>query len=218
MWLALKLIASGAFEAVLKALSAAFKWCSRDWTRFPFVMFFIAFNLLVWIKVPAIEAERDENLQLALAERNAHAATVENYRQAALQARREAEANAARVEAEQVAITEETIDDYETRLAAVRAHADRLRSRLAAPVDPGRADAVDLSRSGAAAGPAAPAAGDPEFPSARDLCPRGRICLTLAQALTASEDAIRCDALIDWTLRQSRLRFTPVEQPDGARP
>ena len=67
-----------------------------------------------------------------------------SVRAAAASARAADRANADRVAAEQRAINERTNDDYETRLAAARAHAERLR--LAAPAatgsGPGRTASV----------------------------------------------------------------------------
>lgn len=210
-WLALKMMLSGAFEAVLKAFSTALEWLLDDWRNAPLTFIGLGFAFLVFVKVPSIEDERDANLAGWIAERSDHAATAENYRQAARQAQAEAEANVVRVAAEQAAITEEVIDDYESRLAAVRARAERLRFTFAR-TDPGGADAPDLSGSGDAAGPAAPAPGDPRFPAAR-TCPDGFVCLTLYEALIATSQAIQLDVLIDWTLAQSQVRFNPIEVP-----
>ena len=55
------------------------------------------------------------------------ATTVANYRAAADQARAADEANSRRVALEQRTITERTSYDYETRLAAARAAAQRLQ-------------------------------------------------------------------------------------------
>ena len=65
--------------------------------------------------------------QLYRQQQSAFATTVANYRAAADQAHAADQANAARVAAEQTAINERTSDEYEARLAAARADAQRLR-------------------------------------------------------------------------------------------
>ena len=64
-------------------------------------------------------------------EQAAFAGTVANYRAAAETARAADQANVTRVAAEQRAINERTADDFEARLAAARAAADRLRRETA---------------------------------------------------------------------------------------
>src|SRR5438270_13709387 len=75
--------------------------------------------------------------QLYRQEQAAFATTVANYRSAADQARAADRANLQRIAAEQQIINERTANDYETRLAAARAAAQRLRLNLQATADSG---------------------------------------------------------------------------------
>ena len=125
-------------------------------------------------------------------ERSAHSATVAGYRAAAEQARRADAANAARVSAEQAAINHRSKHDYQSRIAAARAAAERLHGNQAAATDPGRGGAPPVPGVPTAAGGAAEAAGE--------------IGLSDAERLVATEQAIQLDALIDWVVAQSRVR------------
>ena len=124
--------------------------------------------------------------QLYQREQAAFAVTVASYRAAADQARAADRANAGRVAAEQGAITERTRNVFETRLAAARAAADRLRrgGEGAAAAGGGRAAPVP-GLSAAPRGPA-PAAGEDRLPD----------------ALAATEQAIQLDELIRWVKAQ----------------
>jgi hypothetical protein len=130
--------------------------------------------------------------ELLAGERAAHSATVANYRAAAEQARRADAENAARVKAEQAAINERTSNDFESRLAAARARADRLRGQSAT------AEADSGSR-GAAAVPGIPASAQgPSQASGEDGLPA-------RDALIATEQAIQLDELIKWVRAQSEV-------------
>jgi len=121
---------------------------------------------------------------------SALAGTVANYRAAADAARAADQANVERVTAEQRSINERTEHDYEARLAAARAVAERLRlESAAAPADPrpGRAAAVPSVANGP--GSADEAAGKDRLPQ--------------SDALLATEQAIQLDELIDWVKAQS---------------
>ena len=127
--------------------------------------------------------------QLYRAEAAAHAGTVANYRAAAEAARAAYKAAAQRVAAEQRAINERTADDYEARLAAARAAADRLRREGAAAADPGaRGNAPVPGLPAAPAGPAQAAGQD-----------------RLSDALIATEQAIQLDELIRWIRAQASV-------------
>jgi Tfp pilus assembly major pilin PilA len=134
--------------------------------------------------------------QLYQGERAAHQTTELNYRRAADQTRAADEANAERVAAEQRTISERTSHDYETRLADARARAadaaQRLRGEAAAaatdPRDRRTAAMPDLS---AAAG------GTPQAAGQDRLSPE--------DALTATEQAIQLDELIEWVKRQAAI-------------
>ena len=144
-----------------------------------------------WRKQSAAFEQRYRDEQATLA------ATTANYRAAAETARAADIANAARVTAEQHAITERTADAYEARLTAARAAAadiDAGRVRLDAQVgtDPGARRSPSMP--GLPAGPAraAQAAEQDRLP------PPDR--------LTATEQAIQLDELIKWVRAQSQVQ------------
>jgi hypothetical protein len=132
--------------------------------------------------------------QLYVAEHAAFAATVANYRAAADQARAADRANAARVAAEQRAINQRTDDDYQTRLAAARADAQRLRLQSAAPSNSGPLGNASVPGLSAAVRSAAQAAGQDR--------------LRQPDRLTATEQAIQLDELIKWVRRQHAVDVT----------
>jgi hypothetical protein len=129
--------------------------------------------------------------QQVVAAKAAHDATVANYRAAADRARRADAANAARVEGEQAAINERTSYDYESRLAAARASAGRLRPPAGAQADPRRGGAAPVPGLSAAAKGAAQAAGEERLPD--------------SDALIATEQAIQLDELIKWIRAQQAI-------------
>ena len=127
-------------------------------------------------------------------ERAAHGATVANYRAAAERARMQDAANAARVKAAQAQINQRSEDEYESRIAAARAAAERLRRDQAAAADPGRGRGPAVpGLSAAAAGPPQ-AAGEDRFPH--------------SERLIATEQAIQLDELIKWVRRQSEVEVS----------
>lgn len=213
MGLALKLLASGALDAVLRGLSAAAKWLLEDWRNAPMTLFGAGFFFLVFVKIPDLQADLADTADQLEDSQLAHLGTIANTIDAAAKAQADAEANVARVEAEQEAITDEVTRDLRSDLAAVSTRFDRLRARDAARTDPGRADPVGLPGAGAAPGRAAGAARDQDLRAAVALtaCPRGFVCLTIDQAQRASEDAHRHDRLIDWVIAQGAVRFNPEE-------
>jgi len=130
--------------------------------------------------------------QLYRSEQAAFAGTVANVRAATDLARAADLANARRVAADQRAINERTARDFEARLAAARAAADRLRSQSAvAAANSGAGRAANLSRLPAAPGGAAQAAGGDRLPA--------------PDALTATEQAIQLDELIKWVRAQAKV-------------
>jgi hypothetical protein len=125
-------------------------------------------------------------------EQAALAGTVANYRAAAEQARASDAANAKRAAAQQRAISERTSNDYEARLAAARALAQRLRGEIAVTAaDPGTGGAAPVPGLSAAAGGSHQAAGQDGFP--------------LAERQLATEQAIQLDELIKWVRRQAAV-------------
>lgn len=226
MWALAKLLFSGALEKALDALSAALKWVLSDWRNGPLVLFAAGFFWGLFITAPGLRADvaaADARTARALAEReatmDAFEQTVANYAAASAQAQAQAEANVARVAAAQAEITRETVDDYQSRLAVVRARADELRRSALRTTssDPGRAGAAGLPGPADPADRADPAPGDPRLPDARDRvwsCPPGFVCLTIDQAEIATAQAHQLDALIDYTLRQAAVPFTTEAHDD----
>jgi hypothetical protein len=130
--------------------------------------------------------------QLYAQEQAALAATVANYRAAADAARAADRANLARVAAEQRNINERTSDEFEARLDAARTLARRLRGEASSSAaDPGAGRAAPV--------PSLPApAGRPAEASVKDRLPH-------SDALTATEQAIQLDELIQWIRKQAAI-------------
>lgn len=160
----------------------------------------VTFTLLAMLTVQKVEAvhwkKQSENFEhLYQHEQAAFATTVANARTAADQARAADQANAARVSAEQHAITERTMNDFEDRLATARADAQRLRLQPKGPGDPGLGRNASMPGVPAAAGGAAQAARE-------DRLPQG-------DRLTATEQAIQLDELIKWVRKQAAVDNNP---------
>jgi len=117
--------------------------------------------------------------------------TVAGYRAAAAQAHAEDAANVARVKADQSAINERTEDEYQTRIAAARADAQRLRDEQAAAAD-----------SSARRGTPVPSLPAPAQEAAQAASEDG---LSDSDALTATEQAIQLDELIKWIRAQAAV-------------
>ena len=130
--------------------------------------------------------------QLYHGEQSALAGTVASYRAAAEQARAADEANARRVRAAQALINERTSDDYEARIAVARATAQRLR------VETASTSANSGRRSGAAVPSLPVATSGAASTTAQDG-------LSPEDALTATEQAIQLDELIEWIRRQHEV-------------
>lgn len=216
MWLGLKLLASGAADWVLRGLSSAGKWLAADWRNLFVTIFGAVAAWYGWVIVPALRADLAASEQLVEDTQLAHLGTISNFIDASAEAQRDAEANAARVKAEQEKITDATLADLRSDHAALRLRFDRLRARHAAGADPRRADAAGLPGAGDAAGRASAAPADQDLRAAGDLtapplCPSQFVCLTIEEAEQASIDAHNHDRLIDWIEAQSAVRFTPEE-------
>ena len=153
----------------------------------------VLFIMLTVQKLEAIrwqkESARFETLYRD--EQAAFAVTVANARTAADAARAADHANAHRVAAEQRTINERISNDFEARLAAARATAERLRLDAPGPANPraGR-DAAMPSLSAAA--------GSPAQDTREDRLPQ-------PDALTATEQAIQLDELIKWVRGQGAV-------------
>jgi hypothetical protein len=145
--------------------------------------------------------------ELLSAERAAHAATVAGYQAAAERARRADAANAARVKSQQRAINQRSAHDLESRLAAARAAAERLRrDNETAAADSGGRRAAPVPDLSAAARGTAQAAGEDRLPHADQRARRDRGALGPEDALIATEQAIQLDELINWVRRQGDVR------------
>lgn len=147
--------------------------------------------------------ESEQFEQLYQQQQSALATTVSNYRAAAGQAEAADRANAERVAAQQQTINERTSDDYQARLAAARALAQRLRGQTAsAAADPGHGRAAPVPALPASPGGLAQAAGQDRLP--------------LADAELATEQAIQLDELIEWVRRQHSVDPNESEPGHGA--
>jgi hypothetical protein len=133
--------------------------------------------------------------QLYRQEQSAFATTIANYRAAANQARAADAANLARVAREQRTISKRTAYDYETRLAAARADAQRLRGQSEAAGNSGAGRSASMS-------------GVPPAPSGAAQAP-GENQLSAEDALTATEQAIQLDELIKWVRSQAKVDNDP---------
>jgi hypothetical protein len=118
--------------------------------------------------------------------------TIANYRAAANAARAADQANLARVTTEQRAVNERTSNDYQARLAAAHARAQRLRTESASAA----ADRGDRGNPAVSSLPATPG-GALEDPR-EDRFP-------VADRELATEQAIQLDELIKWVKAQSAV-------------
>lgn len=153
-------------------------------------------TLLVIEKVGHADTRRDlvEFTRLYGGEKSAHQRTQLNYREAAEKARAADAANAARVKAEQSAITQKREAEYEARIADARARAERLHRGSQAAANPGGPGAAGVSRPGATSG-------GPDGPPAEGG-------LSQSDALIATEQAIQLEELQRWVREQSRVEVS----------
>ena len=130
--------------------------------------------------------------QLYRDEQRAFATTIINYGGAAETARALDRATGERVRREQQHISDRTNNDFEARIADARTRAGRLRGQSAvASADPGDRRAASM--------PGLPAApGGADQAAAQDR-------LSLADRLTATEQAIELDELINWVKAQAAV-------------
>ncbi|UZW54075.1 hypothetical protein NUH86_11065 [Sphingobium sp. JS3065] len=124
--------------------AATFALARRFWWAPVFIGLGVALALTS-MKVEVRTAERDKARTDFAAEQQGHKQTVANYRAASAEAQRQAAANVQRVKAEQAAITERTVNDYQDRLADVGARYDRVRLQLAARTDLSSSDPAPVS-------------------------------------------------------------------------
>jgi len=127
------------------------------------------------------------------AERAAHAETIAVFKKAQADAEALQAHNLARVAKAQKDVTDETLDDYNRRVADLRARYKRL---------------LDQGNRSASGNPDLPAV--PNATSGTDAAAQ-QDGLPAADALTASEQALQLDALITWVERQSKVKTSPEE-------
>lgn len=125
------------------------------------------------------------------AERAHYAETVANFKKAQADAEALQAHNLARVAKAQKEVTDETLDDYNRRVADLRERYKRLLAQgyRSAPID---AQMSTVSDTAATVNAAAQQDG-----------------LPAADALTASEQALQLDALITWVERQAKVENSP---------
>lgn len=148
--------------------------------------------------------ERAEKADIAadlVAEKAAHQASAANWEAATNTARLLDRENKRLVEAQQTAESRRISDDYEARLADARARAAASVRSQAAP--------ADQSGRGAAAVPGVP---DPARLADAAACEGG---LPAADALTATEQAIQLDELINWIEAQAAVAAPAPQRRNG---
>jgi hypothetical protein len=123
-------------------------------------------------------------------ERARYAETVAGYKNAAAEAAAIQAHNLARVKVAQAEINERVSNDYQARIDAARATADRLRRTSGQISNP----AVGMPA--ASEGPAR-------------IAQAAQDGFSLAQRLTAQEQAIQLDELINWVEAQSSVETSP---------
>lgn len=204
---------------VVRAIVA---WLFSDWRNGPLVIFAAAFAAHVFIINPSLRASiKVANADIA-AYRNAHDSIKATARAATAMAELADRKNAERVFSQQQSITKEIVDDYESQLADVRARAAALDRRLRARTGNGTGasggTATDLSGARGAAGGADEAAGEDRLP-AGDLAGSPAWAMSLEDAVTATEQALQLEALIDWVEAQALVDVVGSaaagEQPDA---
>jgi hypothetical protein len=169
----------------------------------------LALAILLVIQKGETRHWRKESGQFELLYQGEQAAllgTVASYRAAADSARAADHANVQRVQAEQAKISEEKSDELEIRLAAARAAAERLRHGAEAAADPRSRGAAPVPGLSAAAGQPHQAAREDGF--------------SIPDRLTATEQGIQLDELIEWVKAQAKVDNNAVavaSSPDRGR-
>jgi len=141
------------------------------------------------LRVRGLKSDLQEARQQTRDEKAAHTLTIANVRAAAEKARADDAAHARRVERDQNNVSTEVSRDYQEQLVDLRRRYHALRMRLGkTPADPGGA--------GVEAVPGLPGS------AARPDGAAGQDGLPAEDALTASEIALRLQALQDWITGQ----------------
>lgn len=137
-----------------------------------------------------LKAELASSERRSQARLNAHVQTIRNYRAAQEQAAAAEKVRLDRVRAEQKEISDDVLESYQRRLAALRARADELRRQGAA------------GSAGAAGGIAVPGVAAAASGAAEAACGDG---FSFERRLIASEQALQLDELIAWVRRQAGI-------------
>lgn len=175
-------------------MMAAFAWIASNWRT---VIIGALLGWALWLRSDVADARRD-----LAAEQAAHRETVAGVRIATAQARIDDAQRVIAAAAANLRINEETSRAYQDRLADARARADALRLRLDA-----------AARAGAGGGGSAPVPGAADAARGPDgATAAAGLPLTLAERLTATEQAIQLDALQQW------VRAALAPPPDLAPP
>ncbi|KKW92238.1 hypothetical protein [Sphingobium chungbukense] len=124
--------------------AAALALARRFWWA-PVIIGLMVALALTSMKVDVRTAERDKARTDFAAEHQAHRQTEANYRAASAEAQRQAARNVKRVEAEQIAITERTVNDLKSHYADVDTRYERVRAELAARADLRSSDPAPVS-------------------------------------------------------------------------
>ncbi len=162
----------------------------RFWWAIPIAGLLVALAL-TRITLADAKGARDKAIQRAADTQAAFNQTVAAYRHAREQARQSDEMNTIRVGKEQAAINERTIDEYQDRIAALRADfAQRVRAAQAA-ANPGGGGSAPVSTTGEGPTRIAQASCENRLPP--------------KDALIASEQAIQLDELITWAEQQAAV-------------
>lgn len=148
----------------------------------------------LWVTLEIRTNQRDDARSELAAEEKAHEQTILNYRWAQERAAQQEAERLARVEQEQQEITRVAAQNYEARIADLRARAERLRDAPgAAGGTPGNVAVPSV--------PDAPGGADAATPGA-GLPPLGD---DLEWRVIATEQAIQLDELIRWVSGQSSV-------------
>jgi hypothetical protein len=107
------------------AATAALEWAWKHWKLIAGGLVLSVLGIMLLLA----KADARHWEKVAAQEKAAHAQTVANYRAAADEAKRLDAANVERVRTEQTAITERTIDAYQSKLADSASRYDRLRAQ-----------------------------------------------------------------------------------------
>lgn len=206
---ALKLFFGGALSKAAHGVSAVGGWLSH---QKPVTLLCMGLGVALLVQhivdhrhAAKLTSQLTKSTKALTDTRAAFAQTVANYRGAAAKAEAEDKANADRVRAEQSKINQETSDAFETRLAAARATAERMRHDAQAAAYLGGGGTAPVPGVRSPAGGTSQAAGEDGF--------------SLDDRLTATEQAIQLDELIKWVKRQAGIDVNgTVKRPPVAAP